>query len=297
MKLVTLGVFELTKGRTLAMLIALILPIISPLAFADGGTLSLHPKSSSAQLFQGSTANPDSVNTGVARVTGDVTLDTNNLSNSVFDLSIYPADENWGHALNSDGSLPTGYVPDTTDRTLITFKSKQILGIADGRFKVVGELTLTRVERSVTADASEAYAGPMDGNPVIHTETREVTFLLEKDAQGLSASAGIIHEDFPELLSAIQGTNWPSVVQNEHCQAAYGGGGEGFTGPTCTETLIAATHANNSEAAYEGGGEGYTGPLNTLPAGDQTTIALNLRMFHTSTVSSVANLAGNTATP
>ena len=287
---------NLVEKKTGILAVVVMLAAISPLAFADGGTWSLDPRTSSARLFQGSTANPDSANTGIARVTGDVRLDTNDLNNSVFDLSIYPADENWGHALNSKGSLPTGYVPDATDRTLMTFKSKQILRTENGKLKVIGELRLTRVERSVTADANEGYAGPVYGNPVIHTETREVTFLLKKDAQGLSASARIIHEDFSELLSAIQDTNWPSVVQNEHCQAAYEGGGEGYSGPACTGTLIAATHANNSGAAYEGGGEGYTGPVSTPSAGDQTTIVLDLKMLPANADGAVAMLSGNPAT-
>ena len=287
---------NLVEKKTGILAVVVMLAAISPLAFADGGTWSLDPKTSSARLFQGSTANPDSVNTGVARVIGDVRLDTNDLNNSVFDLSIYQADENWGHALNSKGSLPAGYVPDATDRTLMTFKSKQILRTENDKLKVIGKLRLTRVERSVTADANEGYAGPVYGNPVIHTETREVTFLLKKDAQGLSASARVIHEDFPELLSAIQDTNWPSVVQNEHCQAAYEGGGEGYSGPACTGTLIAATHANNPGAAYEGGGEGYTGPVSTPPAGDQTTIVLDLKMLPANAGGAVAMLSENPAT-
>jgi hypothetical protein len=63
---------------------------------------------SCARFFQGSTADPDSVNTGVTRVTGEVKLDTNDLGNSVFDLSIYPADEQWGHALSPEATLPAG---------------------------------------------------------------------------------------------------------------------------------------------------------------------------------------------
>jgi len=46
------------------------------------------------------------MNTGVARVTGKAKQDANDLDNSVFDLSIYPADEQWGHALSPEGTLP-----------------------------------------------------------------------------------------------------------------------------------------------------------------------------------------------
>jgi hypothetical protein len=104
MKSLIIHMLKLAKrSRTLVILTAIVLAIISPLAFADSGTWSLEPTTSSARLFEGSTANPDSVNTGVARVTGKVMLDTNDLDNSVFDLSIYPADEHWGHALSMEG--------------------------------------------------------------------------------------------------------------------------------------------------------------------------------------------------
>jgi hypothetical protein len=93
-------------------------------------------------------------------------------------------------------------------------------------------------------------------------------------------AARVDHDQFPELLSAIQDTNWPSVVRNEHCQAAYEGGGEGYSGPVCTGMLIAATHAGNCQSAYEEGGEGYSGSVCTPPAGNQTTIVLDLKFLH-----------------
>jgi polyisoprenoid-binding protein YceI len=279
MKSLITHLFQLGKNRSLALLTAVILPILSPLAFADGGTWSLDPTTSSARLFQGSAANPDSVNSGVARVTGKVMLDTNDLDKSVFDLSIYPADENWGHALSPEGSLPSGYVPDSSDHTLMTFRSERIVAAGNDKFKVIGRLTLTRVERSVTMDANEAYAGPGYGDPLVRTETRKVTFLLKTEALDLSGSAHVNHEDFPELLSAIQDTNWPAVVQSERCQMPSTIG-EDYRGPTCTGTVIAATHNDNCQTLTSAGGEGYTGPVCAPPAGDQTTIALDLRLLY-----------------
>ena len=283
------------KYRAIAF--AFVACFISSLALA-GDTWTLDSSSSNARLFQGSKANPDSVNAGVARVTGKIKLDTNVPDNSVFDLSIYPADEDWGHALSPAGALLTGYVPDATDQTLLTFKSTRILRTGNGRLEVIGDLTLTRAERTVTATPNEAYAGPVYGDPVIHHVTREITFLFPSEsAASLSGpltpaaqqtrrvlevvgAARVDHEEFPELLSAIQDTNWPSVVQSEHCEAAYEGGGEGYGGPACTGTLIAATHPGNCENAYEGGGEGYSGRVCTPPAGNQTTIVLDLKFFH-----------------
>jgi polyisoprenoid-binding protein YceI len=283
------------KYRAIAF--AFVACFISSLAFA-GDSWTLDSSSSNARLFQGSKANADSVNAGVARVTGKIKLDTNVPGNSVFDLSIYPAHEDWGHALSPEGALLTGYAPDATDQTLLTFKSTRILRTGNGSLEVTGDLTLTRVERTVTATPTEAYSGPAYGDPVLHNETREITFLFPSvSAARLSESltpavqqtrgvlevvgaARVDHEEFPGLLSAIHGANWPSVVEDEHCQAAYEGGGEGYSGPVCTGTLIAATHADNCQAAYEGGGEGYSGSVCTPPSGNQTTIVLDLKFLH-----------------
>src|ERR1700730_15156681 len=147
MKFLSIHTVERAK-RGLLVLTAMV-AIVAPAAFADGGTWFLDSTNSSVRLFQGSRANPESANTGVARVTGKVTLDANDLDDSVFDLAIYPADENWGQALSVEGILPTGYVLDATDHILLTFKSTRILRTQIGVLKVIGDLTLTRVERSV----------------------------------------------------------------------------------------------------------------------------------------------------
>ena len=279
-----------TKSAFLtASLTVVILAVTSPTAFADGGSWFLDSTTSDARFFQGSATNPNSVNTGVARVTGEVKLDENNLNNSVFDLSIYPADENWGHALSAEGALPSGYVPDPTDHTLLTFKSERILKTSDGKLEVIGNLTLTRVERSVTLTPSEAYAGPVYGDPVIHTENREVMFFFPSSiatprSEGLSpaqlevsGSAGIGPENFPELLSAISDTNWPSVEQNEHCTMPSTIGDD-YSGAQCTGTVIAATNRDNCQIPASIGDD-YSGPLCSPPAGDQTTIVLNLKLL------------------
>lgn len=296
MKSFIIFVVGLAKRRTLAISSVVMLGVISPLAFAEGNTWSLDSTTSSARFFQGSTADPDSVNTGVALVTGRAKLDENNIENSTFDLSIYPADERWGHALRADGTLPANYVPDATDHTLMTFHSKRVRRMADGKLEVIGKLMVTRVERSVTMTPNDAYAGPVYGDPVLNTETREVRFLFpsfstkassghfssvawdQKLSLGLTGRAGVGHEDFPELLNAIQGTNWPSVVQNEQCQMPSTIGDD-YSGATCTGTIIATTHHDNCQMPAVLGGEDYSGPICTPPSGNRTTIVLDLKML------------------
>jgi polyisoprenoid-binding protein YceI len=269
--------------------------LFSPLAFA-GDTWTLDSSTSNARLYQGSKANPDSVSTGVAHVTGRVKLDTSDLNKSIFDLSIYPADEYWSHALSANGALPTSYVPNATDQTLLTFKSARFLRTGNGKFEVIGDLTLTRVERTATAEPTEAYAGPVYGDPVIHADTREIKFqfstlsaallpapstpatLQNKEGQEIVGSARVDHEDFPELFGAIKETNWPSVVKDQDCHISSIG--EDYSGAHCTGTLIAATSDDNCHVPTSVG-EDYSGPLCTPATGTQTTIVLDLKLLHT----------------
>jgi polyisoprenoid-binding protein YceI len=269
---------------------------ITSLALASD-TWLLDSSRSNAQLFQGSSANSELVNSGVARVTGKVKLDTNDLDASFFDLSIYPTDENWGHVLSPEGALPTGYVPDATDQTLLTFKSTRILRTGDGKLEVIGDLTLARMERTITAKPTENYAGPVYGDPVIHNETREITFLFPsvsaarasesltpavQQAKGVLEVVGaahVDHEEFPELLSAIKETNWPPVVQNKDCHVPSTVG-EDYSGAVCTETLIAATGDDNCHMPASVG-EDYSGPQCTPATGNQTTIVIDLKFLHT----------------
>jgi len=267
---------------------------VTSLALASD-TWILDSSRSKARLFQGSRANSESVNTGVARVTGKVKLDANDLDASVLDLSIYPADEEWEHALSPDGALPTGYVPDATDQTLLTFKSTRILRTGNGQLQVIGDLTLTRVERTVTARPTEDYAGPVYGDPVIHNETHEITFLFpsvsaahlsgpltpamqqKRGVLEIVGSACIDHDEFPELLSAVKETNWPPVVQNKDCHMPSTVG-EDYSGAVCTGTLIAATRDDNYQMPASVGED--SGPQCTPATGNQTTIVLDLKFLH-----------------
>jgi hypothetical protein len=104
--------------------------------------------------------------------------------------------------------LPTGYVPDATDKTLLTFKSTRILRTGNSKFDVIGDLTLTRVERTVTAEPTEGYAGPEYGDPVIHAGSREIKF------------------QFSTLSAAfLPGPLTPAMLQNKGAQEIVGAAG------------------------------------------------------------------------
>ena len=240
---------------------------VTSLALASD-TWILDSSRSNARLFQSSKAISESANTGVARVTGRVKLDTNDLDASFFELSIYPADEDWGRTLSPEGTQPISYVPDATDHPLLTFKSTCILRTRNGELEVIGLLTLTRMERPFTATPIEDYAGPVHGDPVIRNETREITFLFPSASPGhisgaltpaipqkgrvlgIVGSARIDRNEFPELLAAIKGPSWPPVVRSRdrHMPSIVG---EEYSGAQCTPAI-----------------------------GTQTTIVLDLKFLH-----------------
>jgi polyisoprenoid-binding protein YceI len=194
---------------------------VTSLALASD-TWIVDPIRSNARLFQGSRTNPEPVNPCVVGVTGKVRLDTNDLDASVFDLSFYPTAEERRHALSLEGTLPTGYA--SRDQTLLTFKSTRILRTEDGRLEVVGDLTLSHVERSVTAAPTEAaYGAPVYRDAVIHNETHEIKFLFP----GVSAE----HLSGP-LTQAMQHNNGVlEIVGSGDVPAAAG---EDYSGAQCT---------------------------------------------------------------
>lgn len=294
----------------LVALFSLMVAALSPAwASSDNSEWSLDSTTSSARIFLGSAKNLDPVNVGVARVTGTVTLDSNHPEKSVVYLRIYPSDEDWGAELSSEGKLPDGYVPDATDHTLLTFRSKRVVKTVDGKWEVSGNLMLSHVERNVTLDANEAYAGPVYGDPVIRTATQTATFVFPATSIGtfspapmtgekisvltVSASARINHEDFKPLSNAILETNWPSVVANETCERPSTIGDD-YSGVNCSGTEIAVVSAENCQIPTNVG-EDYSGPICTPPDGDLTTIALELKLTRANVGASAKMLVGDHA--
>jgi hypothetical protein len=284
---------------------------VTSLALA-GDTWILDSSRSHARLFQRPRTKSESVDTGVAR-DRESKVDTNDLDASFFNLSIYPADEEWVHALSPEGALPPGYIPDSTDQTLVRFNSSRILRTGDGKLEVIGDLTLTRVERTVTATPTEADAEPVYGTPVSHNETHEIRFLFpsvsvehrsgtlapamqqKRGVLEIMGSARIDRDEFPEVFRATRETDWPPVVQNvvqhKDCHMPSTAG-EDYSGAVCTAKLIAATRDDNCHILYSVG-EDYSGSQCTPAAGNETTIVLDLKFLHKVSEPSVGMLSGD----
>ncbi|MFZ0796222.1 MAG: hypothetical protein WCA13_09545 [Terriglobales bacterium] len=233
-------------------------------AHAQSGTWQVDAEHSIARLSLG--RGSQSADVGVARVSGSVVFDSNDPADPAFDLNI-ASDKNLG--------------PNSSQ---IGFKSKRSAITNDGELAVIGDLSVSRIERSVTADPNEGYGGPEYGDPVVRTDTHEVTLVFPRmslpEAQNgaieLSTSITINREGFPQLLTSLESGNWPStVVEDENCTNPSTAS-EDYSGPICTGTAI--TTATGEQTAT-GVGEAYSGfqPA-VVPDGSQATIALDLKL-------------------
>jgi polyisoprenoid-binding protein YceI len=253
-------------------------------AFAQNTNWKLNSDHSTGRLSLSSTADPDATfDVGIARVKGSVNLDARSLSNSSFDFIIYPADQAPA-SINKDGSLNAAEFSNAPRSTVINFRSREVKRTGDGDLAVTGDLTLTHLERPALITYSEAYDGPVYGEPEVRSATREVTFVFDHAAAAnagssrklkLAASAIIKTEDFPGLFEAVTDLNWPVVVKDQNCQTPANIGEE-YHGTSCTGTPV----VNSSRpSAFFTIGEDYPGPdLATPRVRDNVKIALTLEL-------------------
>jgi hypothetical protein len=118
--------------------------------------------------FLSSQANPNPLNVGVAQVNGKIRLVASNPAASLADFTLALAD--------------TG-----TFQTKIAFKSTRTVVESD-EVDVIGDLTLTQVERNATYNPGEDYAGPVYGEN-LHNVTRQVVFVFPKESSRSSTQS------------------------------------------------------------------------------------------------------------
>jgi polyisoprenoid-binding protein YceI len=269
-------------------------------AFAQSTNWKLNADHSTGRLSLSSTADPTAtLDAGIARVKGSATLDANSPANSSLNFTIYPTDQD-PSAINQDGSLNAAAFSNVPRSTIISFRSKEVKQTGDGNLAVTGDLTFTHFERPVAITPDEAYAGPVYGEPEVHSSTHEVTFVFENAAAAakadrsrnlkLVASVGIKTEDFPGLLEAITGVNWPVVVSDENCQVPSTVG-EDYQGASCTGTPVLVSSRPPASLTV---GEDYPGadPA-ALQVRDTVKIALNLELTRDSSATATATATGN----
>lgn len=219
---------------------------------------------------------PDGAGSGTlggAAVSGTLRLDNSDPSKSTLQLDLYPA-----------GSGPAA--ADGVQSILLSFRSEKAALTPDGKLKVTGTLTVTRVVRILDLTANEAYSGPVEvGRQVVKT-TREESLILPvpsadpRDPQGnvfldVSTELKVNREDFPELVDDVLSTNWPAKAQDESCQSSPSAA-EDYAGTLCTGTALVSpsiTRAATSAAEDYPGGDDFS-----VQPGNILTLALHLRL-------------------
>jgi hypothetical protein len=246
----------------------------APIAAHAQDSWQIDAKHSVATLSLGSGANQLQI--GLARVSGEVVFESSDPGDPIVTLKIV------GDAREADYAS-------------MSFSSKRSAIGADGKLAVTGDLSVTRVERSVTMEPNEAYAGPQYGEPVARTTTRQITLIFSDPRQVLSQN-GAMHfsgrstvsrENFPDLLDAIALDDWPSqLINDEKCENPSTIG-EDYHGSECTGSVIASV--SNVEVPTGGsGGEGFYGfEAIVTPDRNKATIALDLKLTPMSASSAI----------
>jgi polyisoprenoid-binding protein YceI len=221
---------------------------------------------------------------GYARINGILKIDDGDPTKSSVDFRFYPA-MSMAPAIDEDGKFLSHWLENLSNHTLVCFHSKRVVRTPDGRLQATGELAVIRVDRSVEADPTEGYSGPVYGPPVTHRTSREATFVFDFPAAGgngqkessinVSGTTSMFREDFPQLVKTVVNTYWPALVQEEKCQ--YPDPSEGYSGAQCTGTYLSA--AGLPAEPYEGGGEGV-GVLTNFNAivGNHLTVLVHLHL-------------------
>lgn len=233
-------------------------------------------KSSVATLSLG--AGAKTLQIGLARVRGQVEFESSDPSDPIVTFTIGAGSE-----------VAAEYAS-------MSFTSKSSALTADGKLKVLGDLSVIRVERSVTLEPNEAYAGPQYGDPVTYTNTRQLTVVFSDPHRGASQS-GVMHfsgtstvsrEDFPQFLDALTSADWPTQLINDEKCKTPSTIGEDYHGADCTGTVI----ANVSNAVVSTGapsGEGFYGFEPVIsPDRNKGTISLDLKLEEISASPSVS---------
>lgn len=271
---------SMRRVRKISIAIALVVVIATIDAQAETWEVNSHV--SVARLYLGSESNATEI--GVARISGQVVFDADRPANPTVDFKIVQGDETGSQSVR------------------IRFISKHSVMTSDGKLIVKGNLAVTRFERSMTMDPSEAFAGPVYGEPVEHTEIHPITvvFYLLRQSPAynstiqLSGTTSVARSNFPQFLDALNLINWPTQLVNDRKCNLPLTVGEDFSGAKCTGTLIASV--SNVEVKI-GSGEAFSGFRPAIaPDLNHGTLTMDLRLTEVESAHSSASAAAATLT-
>jgi polyisoprenoid-binding protein YceI len=277
-----------------------------PLRFACGAALGFcfaaasWPQSATWQIDPGHSTASFSLETAggaarpfnlaIAMVAGRLDFDPDKTSESTLQLNIFPAGES-DNLLDRSGRFRAGAFADLTKYSLLTFQSKSSKLTAQGKIEFQGDLTVIHVVRQAEIDWSNAYAGPIEQEPLTQRVNHKATIaldpkaLLEANANAktradVAALAGIDRATFQQSWDAMRDSVWPVVVFDRDCRMPYyiGPSMRDYNGPACTGTPVTKASYDSSPVPPEFNdiGAGYPPP----PSGNEISIAINLHLIH-----------------
>lgn len=221
---------------------------------------------------------------GYARIGGVFKIDDADPAKSSVDFRFFPA-MSMAPSIDEGGKFLKEFLQNPANQTLVCFHSKRVVRTPDGRLQAMGEVVVTRVDRNVEAEPTEAYSGPVYGPPIIHRVSHEATFVFDlQDAKGIgqkegglqaSGSTSMFREDFPQLVKTVVSTYWPTVVQEESCQ--YPDPSEAYSGAQCTGTYLSTAGLPAEPHAAGGEDVGVPTNLNAI-VGNHLNILVQLRL-------------------
>jgi polyisoprenoid-binding protein YceI len=265
--------------------------LLASATLAQSERSRIDPHHSTASIFlQGKHGGSQPLNVGIALVSGTANWDHRNTAKSDFRLYVFPAGED-SPLLNSDGSLRKDGVANLARYTLMTFQSKSAELDPNGRLVVLGNLTVTHVEREVNMQWSMAYSGAELGDPVVESITHEVRLIV---TGGSSVPQPTWPSSKPDLLASMR-TNvkelrgiksslldavWPIVVLDERCEPpppTASADMRGYQGGNCAGTPVLPTASGEMPAWSDQGYSGSEDPDPTVE--DRVTILFSLRLI------------------
>lgn len=182
---------------------------------------------------------------GFARVNGIVKIDEKDPAKSSVDLAIYPA-TSISPSIDEEGIFLSDWLASRSPHhMLVCFHSRRVLRTPGG-LQATGELSLTRVERSIEGPNEGLSEVQADPPSVIHRTSHEVTLVFDfpagasnmlKDG-GIQASGTttVSSEDFSQIVSTAVSTYWPPLVQEENCEVPIANELNGSS--QCTGTFL-----------------------------------------------------------
>jgi len=225
---------------------------------------------------------------GFGRLNGLLKIDDGDPSKSSFMFRFYPASSSTAPVIAENGKFLEQWAMDKANHTMVCFHSTSVQRTPDGKVQATGVLTITRVDRNVDIEPTEAYSGPTYGPPMIHRVSKEATFVVDfppadestkKSGEVVaSTSYSLYRENFPQLVKSVVSSYWPPVVQDEKC-VNPSAGTEDYRGFRCTGTFMEAAGLPSGPGPQNV--EDYSGPPSDYNAviGNHLTIVLRMRLM------------------